>query len=147
VSLCRWLDTRLTGESSADVTVSDLSALGGTGDDMSKADAVMLSQALERRGYGIEPDVRFGGPVPQLDDHILVFRLPPGGAATPSPAYTGATAALYFAVAAASADSAIAEEEQRQIAAHVETATRLNESERARASVLICAGCLSQHRD
>ena len=40
-----------------------------------KRDAILLSLMLARVGVGIEPDVRFGAPLPKPDGKAMLFRL------------------------------------------------------------------------
>jgi len=97
-----------------------------------KADAILLSQFLEKRGYGIEPDLRFGGKALSTEGNVVVFRLPTNYPETASAEYTSAALLLHLAVAIASADSSVSETEQAYLEAHLETALALTEPERRR---------------
>jgi TerB N-terminal domain/TerB-C domain len=48
---------------------------GGPRTKLSKADSLSLCQLLSKNGYGIEPDVRFGGP-PLHGGDVVLFRQP-----------------------------------------------------------------------
>ena len=98
----------------------------------SKADCVLLSQLLEKWNYGIEPDVRFGGPPIRRDSKVVLFRLQAGAPSTPSPEYAMATLLLHLGVTVAVADGTLSSEEERWLERQIEVALRMSESERGR---------------
>ncbi len=97
-----------------------------------KREAVALAQVLASAGFGIEPDVRFGGPVPGPQTKMYVFPLKAGGASAPTQAYSAATLLIRLAALIAAADGSISAEEQRHLESHVATALHLSEHERFR---------------
>jgi uncharacterized tellurite resistance protein B-like protein len=104
---------------------------GGEGRS-SKGDAVLLVQVLERLGLGLEPDVRFDGPVPMASSKAVLFRLPHGAPASPSPAYEAATLVLRLAAAVATADGAVSTTEESLLFDHVERSLALDHWEKVR---------------
>jgi uncharacterized tellurite resistance protein B-like protein len=105
-----------------------------TGSKLSKGDTVLLAQLIEKRGFGIEPDVRFGGaPLTNFDSAVL-FKLPPDASAIASPQYAGAAVLLHLAVAVSAADGTISPDEERHLEQHLEKALVLSEAERIRLS-------------
>lgn len=101
---------------------------------LSKSEAVLLAQLLEKGGYGIEPDVRFGGS-PQAPGGItVVFRLLPGARAIASPQYAAATVLLHLAVAVSAADGSISPSEEQHLKQHLQQALALSDAERLRLS-------------
>jgi len=44
---------------------------------LSKGEAVLLAQFLQKTGHGLEPDVRFGGNPLTAETRAVLFRLPP----------------------------------------------------------------------
>ena len=104
------------------------------GSKLSKGDTVLLAQLIEKRGFGIEPDVRFGGaPLTNFDSAVL-FKLPPDASAIASAQYAGAAVLLHLAVAVSAADGTISPDEERHLEQHLEKALILSEAERIRLS-------------
>jgi hypothetical protein len=60
--------------------------------------ALNLTVALERRGFGVEPDARFVDATPETDDEVAVFRRGSGPTARPTPVLASATALLRLAI-------------------------------------------------
>lgn len=101
---------------------------------LAKSEAVLLAQLLEKGGYGLEPDVRFGGSPLPPDGTAVVFRLLPGARAVASPHYTAATVLLHLAVAVAAADGSISLSEEQHLKEHLQQALALGAPERLRLS-------------
>ena len=128
-----WIDGVLAGGDSAVVNGADLverwpCQVEGK---FSRRDAEMLAGFLGQRGYGLEPDVRFGGPPPGSGPSVL-FRLAPEGSPEPGAAYHAAAVLLHLAVTVSAADGAVSETEERHLLAHLESALHLSPAERAR---------------
>jgi tellurite resistance protein len=98
---------------------------------LSRRDAEMLAGFLGQRGYGLEPDVRFGGPPPGSGPSVL-FRLSPEGSPEPGATYHAAAVLLHLAVTVSAADGVVSETEERHLLAHLESALHLSPAERAR---------------
>ncbi|MGG6297904.1 TerB N-terminal domain-containing protein [Leptolyngbya sp. AN02str] len=99
---------------------------------LAKADVTMLLQFLEKQGYGVEPDLRFGGKALSADGNAVLFRLPLNYPETPAPEYTAATLLLHLATAIVGADNSVEASEQAYLELHLETALDLSEPERLR---------------
>lgn len=101
-------------------------------DRMAKNESVTLSQLLGRHGYGIEPDVRLGGPAITPATPVVVFRTgaQPPQAATPS--YAAAATLVHLVTAISAADGHVSPAEQDHLVAHLENALELTAGERAR---------------
>lgn len=97
-----------------------------------KAEAVLLAQLLERRGFGMEPDPRFGGSPPVAGSTAVLFRRAEPMAAAPSPGFLGAVALLQLAAAVATADGKVSEQEEAMLRAHVIHGLDLNADEQRR---------------
>lgn len=133
----QWVEDRLGGETAALIRGGDLIAqwpVKAPG-RFAKRDAEILAGFLARRGYGLEPDVRFGGPPPGAGPAVL-FRLPadgePGLNPDPNPAYHAAAVLLHLAAALSAADGQVSVREERHLLAHLETALHLSAGERTR---------------
>lgn len=101
-------------------------------DRMAKNEAVTLCQLLGRYGYGIEPDVRLGGPAITPATPVIVFRAgyqPPHAA---TPAYAAAATLVHLATAVSAADGHVSPAEQAHLVTHLEAALELGQGERAR---------------
>lgn len=96
-----------------------------------KKDAVLLLQLIERLGFGLEPDPRFGGP-PLAGEKAVLFPPGPNPPRTPSSAYAAATLLLHLLTAVAAADGTVSEAEERQLESHIHGLTGLFDGERER---------------
>ena len=101
---------------------------------LAKSEAVLLAQLLEKGGYGIEPDVRFGGAPLEPGSKVVIFKLPPDAAAVASPRFAAAAVLLHLAVAVSVADGSISESEKQTLETHLEQALALSAAERLRLS-------------
>lgn len=128
------LDAALAQQAVAVMATSRLTQGCGMGspERLGKREATSLIQALEALGFAIEPDVRFHGPSPTPDGHVIVFRLPNQAARTPSAAYAAALLMLQAALAVAGQGSEINQSELDVAVAAIERQFALPESERRR---------------
>ncbi len=76
---------------------------GHTG-KLTKREAASLTRLLTRFGVGMEPDVRFGGPIPRPGGAIALFALENGRPDSPSDGYTAALTHLHLAAVVAGAN-------------------------------------------
>jgi hypothetical protein len=93
--LAEWCTTRFVDRDMLIVPYADLVALLPA---TAGSPAVNLTVALERRGFGIEPDARFLDVPPGSDDEVAVFRRGFGPTARPTAVLASATALLRLAV-------------------------------------------------
>lgn len=134
-ALLSWLEESL----SDDRTLLDASQLitrwpSARSEKLTKAESVLMAQFLQKRGFGIEPDVRFGGPPLSADGKILLFRLTSDSPSAPSPPYMGATALLHLAAAVSAADGSISEKEEEHLERHMAASLDLTPGEPERLS-------------
>jgi len=101
-------------------------------DKLPKKEAVMVAQLLERLGYGIEPDQRFGGPALKRETLAVLFRGQTGDPRAPSPAYAAASLLLHLLAAVAAADGVVSEDEEEMLESHIHGTGELFEGERHR---------------
>lgn len=104
---------------------------------LAKSEAVLLAQLLEKGGYGIEPDVRFGGSPLTPEGTVVVFRLPLNAPTIASPQYASATLLLHLAVAIANADGSISNDEEKHLKEHLQRGLELNAAEQVRLSAYL----------
>lgn len=132
--LSQWLEDAMSGGDAATVEGARLVALWSAAaqDKLSKADAVLLAQFLQKRGFGLEPDVRFGGSPLAADTKAVIFRLPSDAPATPSPQHHAASVLLHLAAAVAQADGSVDEAEENHLVGHLQEALHLERPERLR---------------
>jgi uncharacterized tellurite resistance protein B-like protein len=133
-SLWAWMEQTIDQKDTAVCRADDLlqhCASFGAG-KLAKSEAVLLAQLLEKGGYGIEPDVRFGGPPLTPGASTVVFKLRPGASAIATPQYAAATVLLHLAVAVSAADGSISPSEEQHLKEHLQQALGLGDAERLR---------------
>lgn len=97
-----------------------------------KRECLLVAAALERLGFGMEPDVRWMGPTLTLAGQVAIYRCGESVPRTPTPAYRMAQLFLHMAVAVASADGRIDDVELEHARGHINTLAGLESAERAR---------------
>jgi uncharacterized tellurite resistance protein B-like protein len=129
-----WAEELLDGKPTTVVTIDDLVARWESGrtEKLTKRDAVAIASLLAKLGIGMEPDVRFGGATPRPATVIVLFWLPAGAPATPSPSYTTAALLVRLAAVLAAADGTVSDAERLHLAVHLETVLGLDAAERTR---------------
>ena len=114
-----------------------------TAGSLSKNENVALLMLLGRLGWGVEPDVRFGGANLSKVNRAVLFRQPRDAPGTATTAWTAAAVLLHLAVTVAAADASVDDTEKEAMARHVGTALGLDDAERrrlhARLAVLLLA--------
>ena len=100
-----------------------------------KRDATALAQILAALGFGIEPDVRFGGPVPSSNTKVCLFHQESNAPTAPTPAYTGASLLVQLAAMVSAADGKVTQQEQEHLETHVANSLDLSHDERHRLQV------------
>ena len=104
-----------------------------TGDEaVERRDTVEIAQVLERFGYGIEPDVRFGGRPLTGRSPAVLFRQVETPTTSPSEAYAAALVTLELCAAVASADGVVDDTERAMLIERVGRVEGVTASERAR---------------
>jgi uncharacterized tellurite resistance protein B-like protein len=135
--LIEWIEERLAGIDFVPIQSSELAQRWPcqTEGKLSRREAEMLAAFLAPRGYGLEPDARFGAPAPGSGPAVL-FRLNGGdekeGMGEPGPSYHSAAVLLHLAVAVAAADGVVSENEERHLLEHLENSLQLAPVERRR---------------
>lgn len=126
-----WADQRLASKSYAVIDGTEILANwpGWSDDKLGKADSVAFCGLLDRLGFGLEPDVRFGGP-PLAKGPMVLFRA--NGNAVPSDAYSAAAVLLQLGATVGVADGNLSAVEQRHLAQHIESAVQLGSGEKWR---------------
>jgi tellurite resistance protein len=132
--LTEWAERTLAGQAVGQGESSELIALWGStaGQRLAKVDAVLLAQFFEKRGYGIEPDVRFGSDALEPDGSVVVFRHVGTPPSTPSPAYSAAATLLRIGSVVAGSDGTVAEPERHFLERHLENSLGLAVAEQTR---------------
>jgi tellurite resistance protein len=99
---------------------------------LTKKEATLLSQLVEKLGYGIEPDPRFGGTGLRRGIPAVIFPVGDGDPRAPSAAYAAATLVLRLMTAVAAADGTVSSEEEALLESKVYGVEELYPGERAR---------------
>ncbi|MCP3917887.1 MAG: hypothetical protein GY711_20260 [bacterium] len=97
-----------------------------------KADCARYARLIGHLGWGVEPDVRFGGPTWRTGWELEPFALSTSAPAAPTAGYGAAAAVANLAAAVAAADGGAAHREEWGIIAHLESALELSPAERER---------------
>lgn len=130
-----WLDAQLDGRTVVAVPARDLLRHWPTasGWQPTRAESVSLAQLLAKLGVGIEPDVRFDGPVIGPSSEIVLYPLTAAeAAAAPTPEYALATLVAHLGMAVAAADGAVSDDEVARLDTHLSGALRLEVHEQSR---------------
>ena len=101
-------------------------------DRMTKRETIGFIQFLEKRGFGLEPDVRFGGVSISDAIKVVLFRLPENYPVTPSSEYKAAVVLMRLAAAVAAADGSVDRSEEEHLQNHLEASLDLSHGERVR---------------
>jgi hypothetical protein len=134
--LADWVEESVAAGVSAPIQRADLLARWrpSNPDRLTRRDLEMLAVFLERRGYGVEPDVRFGE-LGNREGTVVFFRLAghrTDAAIAPGQHYWTAALSLHLAVILAAVDGPIHAAEDTCLLAHVESAAWVDEGERMR---------------
>jgi uncharacterized tellurite resistance protein B-like protein len=99
---------------------------------INKDRAGAFASALEHFGVGMEPDVRWGGPMPSDSAPVVLFSIPRDERGKkPSAVYSAAALTMHLAAAVSAADG-LSVEEERHLEEHVERMLHLHGHERLR---------------
>lgn len=128
------ISEEMGGRSMAEVRTKDFISHWPTKhpDRMLKSEATILAQLLEKWGWGLEPDPRFGGPPLKEQLTSVVFNLPQDSPQTPSKEYTSAALLMHLAAMVAVADDEVSEEERNLLKDHLAKALKLSPGEEMR---------------
>ncbi|WUJ56121.1 TerB N-terminal domain-containing protein [Kribbella sp. NBC_00382] len=125
--LTAFVDARLGEDSAVLIEASDLLAFwpAKSSDKLLKAEAVALAQLLAESGVGLEPDVRFGGPVLSPGAAVL-FRTSANQPSTPTSGYAAAAILLHLAASVSMADGDVSDAETQHLKNHLHTSMHLS---------------------
>jgi uncharacterized tellurite resistance protein B-like protein len=132
--LLDWANGQLGPRSAIKVPGAELLRMwpSATADKISKSDAVALAQLLGNLGFGIEPDVRFGGSPVARDSPLVLFRTPVDSPHAATPAYSAATVLVQLAAAVGAADGEVSYQEIDHLGEHLESSLSLLPAEKTR---------------
>jgi uncharacterized tellurite resistance protein B-like protein len=115
-----------------------LSTLGLPADQpLSSSESLLVAQLLGHLGYGLEPDIRFGGAKIEPTQKAVVFSLDESKASAASPAYVFASLLLSFSALIIHADGTVCAAEEEKLRSHVSSILALTESEKQRLNALL----------
>jgi uncharacterized tellurite resistance protein B-like protein len=130
--LTSWLQHQLGAGDLVLIRAQDLlQQWSGAGQEAgARRDLQLLSGFLVSRGFGIEPDVRVGGPSLAKTEHAALFRLTADD--EPGPSYHGVALLLHLGAMLAAADGEISPSEVKLLEDRIHNTTQLTAGERAR---------------
>ena len=98
-----------------------------------RSEAATIADALQRLGFAIEPDPRYGGPVPTIDANVMVFKTTQAQSQLVlSQQFMAARSQIEIAVLIAGAERKIGDEEARTLIGMIKSIPDLSNFERAR---------------
>ena len=129
-SLTSWL-VQLSVENSPQVaTFGELVQHLPAGLPLKKDAVAALTSSLEQVGVGMEPDIRWGGPIPTADTKTVFYSLTKDEvAAKPSPLYSATRLTLQLATTVAVADGTVSPDEQQHLEESLERWLHLSAAE------------------
>jgi uncharacterized tellurite resistance protein B-like protein len=129
-----WANRQLGQHATVKVPSAELVRMwpSATSDRLAKSESVSLAQLLGTLGYGIEPDVRFGGAPFSADAQIVLFRVPPDAPHSTTPGYNAAMTLVHLARAVGMADGDVSYQEIDLLGEHLESSLHLLPAEKAR---------------
>ncbi|MBC8328977.1 MAG: TerB N-terminal domain-containing protein [Planctomycetes bacterium] len=99
---------------------------------LSKKASLQLGRLVSHAGFGLEPDLRFGGPAYQQGQPVALFRLDQERHSSPTAAYRAAALLLHLSALVSAADGSVSEAEERRLEAHLAEGMQLDAEERLR---------------
>ena len=132
--LYRHLDAALDGSEVGSWPTGELVGRWNPAADgrISRDETRLLAETLALGGYGLEPDVRFGGPAPSPEGVVVVFRLRHGAVVDATDRYLAAALTLQLAAAVTGSAGRVTAAEERLLEQHLEDALDLTDAERER---------------
>jgi hypothetical protein len=130
-----WARERLERLQFATVAAADLQARWSAAtarDWAGESDAILLARALEQDGIGVEPDVRFGGPMATGQMPAVLFRHAADSIRTPGGKYAAAATLIQLSGSVVSTDGRLAPAERDVLERRVILAPGLTDGERQR---------------
>ncbi len=132
-----WANDQLDGKSKAVLEGETVIARWQSSrpERLSKPEATLLAQMLEHLGFGVEPDVRFGGQPIAAQRPAVLFRLEGSVPQSVTPAYSAASVLAHLAAAvsgAGGADGIRTSREASRLSDQVSAVLHLSGPERAR---------------
>lgn len=132
--LASWASERLGKNFAVKAPGTEILGLwrAGSTEKLAKADAVALAHLLGNLGYGMEPDVRFGGVAISETTEVVVFGSQADAPQAATPAYSAAATLVHLAVAVGIADGGVGAPEINQLGEHLKSSLGLSPPEMAR---------------
>nr|MBA3414437.1 TerB N-terminal domain-containing protein [Chloroflexia bacterium] len=132
--LAAWASGRLGKNFAVKIPGTEILGLWHTEptDRMAKTDAVALAQLLGNLGFGMEPDVRFGGAAIAPGTEAVLFASQPDAPHAATPAYSAAATLVHLAAAVGIADGGVSTPEISHLGEHLKSSLGLSPAEMAR---------------
>lgn len=133
-TLTAWLNRTLGGRGIALVEFKELETNWPEirREHFGKQEAVLLAECLERLGFGIEPDIRYGSYAPSPGGKLVFFKLPTGAPSNPTPSMRTALLTLRLGAMVLTASEMNGSEDEEHLVGNLSGAFRLDATERQR---------------
>jgi uncharacterized tellurite resistance protein B-like protein len=130
----QWANGHLAAGDPARIPGAEIVTLwaGDGTQKLTKAQSKSFLELAHRLGFGVEPDVRFGGQVISTSEPVVMFRISPDAPAEADSAYTSAVLLVHLAAAVAAADGHISRSEVGHLGSWVATNLHLSPSAQTR---------------
>ena len=106
-------------------------------DKFSKKENLSIIQFLSKIGFGIEPDIRFGSPLLNVNDSVVLFEQLSNSPESATQEYQALTSIITFGIALSKADGNISLDEREQIIQHIEATLKISREELIRLKAFI----------
>lgn len=114
-----------------------------TDQSLSATESLLIAQLLGRLGYGIEPDIRFGGNKLDPSHKVILFPLEDLSSSASSPEYSFAALLLSFSSLVIHADNKVSMAEEDALRNHISSILSLTKGEQQRLNALLAYSCMT----
>lgn len=133
-TLVDWLTQAVADKETATIEFQELEARwpGLHREHFGKQESVSLAECLEKLGFGIEPDIRFGSYAPSPDGKLVFFKLPTGAPSDPTPSIRTAMLTLRLGAMVLTGNEMHRTDDEEHLVGNLCASFRLNATERRR---------------
>jgi uncharacterized tellurite resistance protein B-like protein len=144
-SVSSFLKKTTESDKQRSIDISALFSLIGlpTDQPLSATESLQIAQLLGRLGYGIEPDIRFGGNKLDPSHKAIIFPVEDLQSSASSSEYAFAALLLSFSSLIIHADNSVSAAEENALHKHISSILSLTKSEQQRLNALLANLCIT----